>query len=88
VHVSQVSVYGQPVPLFLGPGKAQHDGIGHDGAKLLTLWQPGSKERDRKGPGTRYIFPGHALQLCHHVMNPLRDESIDYVRALRIQSLL
>jgi hypothetical protein len=33
-------------------------------AKLLTSWQPGSRESDRKGLGTRYVFPGHAPMAC------------------------
>jgi hypothetical protein len=26
---------------------------GRNGAKLLNSWKPGSREADRKGPGTR-----------------------------------
>jgi hypothetical protein len=63
------------------------------GAEMLTLWQPGSREMDRKGPGTRYILQRmppviYFLQplsnrLFH--MNSSMDWPIDEVRVLMTQ---
>jgi hypothetical protein len=57
-------------------------GKGHSGGMLFTSLLSGSQERDRKGPGTKYIFQRHApsdlllptkthLLAVHSVLNSL-----------------
>jgi hypothetical protein len=64
------------------------------------FWCPGSR-CTLGGPGTRYVFPGHApadlfllttlisstFQYCSQIMNPSMPASIDEVRTLIIQPL-